>query len=256
MTEKKDNSFDVRSRYERSWDLLAELWLDQEADKAYQELEELKAAGNSAEMDAFFERNDVKYLRLIEKRTRHYHSMRTTGKNMPRIIQVAAAVIAIISLAGSIAIAASPAVRMYLTNLLIRMTPEYISLKFVEDNSNELTYPSEWKGKYYPSSIPDGLAVDHIENVEDILHSVCYTTADSEICRLEYSEMKDGIINLDSEDAEINTSNVLGHEATVILKEDMIHIYWFDGETLYLVYVKGYDEDEALSIANSLKLTK
>lgn len=254
MTDVKKTSFSERSLYERSWDLLAEMWLDQEAGEAFQELEELRAAGNTAEMDAFFERHDAKNLQQIEKRIKHYHAKRSTGRIVSRIVQVAAAVIAIISLAGSIAIAASPTVRLYLTRLLIKMTPEYISLQFVEDNSSELDYPSEWRGKYYPSSIPDGLVVDNIENVEDVLHSVRYTVEGSAICRLEYTEMKDGTINLDSEDAKITTINVLGHEATMISKKDMVHIYWFDGETLYIVYVKGYGEEEAFSIANSLKL--
>ena len=101
------NSMEYRNINERAYDLLGEILLQQETDVLLAEIEKDKAVGNTKDMDAFTTRYDAKnlakihrYFRLQRARTFLYHTL-------PKIGQIAAILIAIVTLAGGVAIATS-----------------------------------------------------------------------------------------------------------------------------------------------------
>lgn len=251
--DKRRGAEQPRSLQDRSWDLLAEMWLEREADEILQRLEDNQDEELTAEMDAFFARYDAKNLQLIEKYARRQRLRRFARQTLPRAAQIAAACIAICVLAGGVAIATSETVRVSLMKLLVEKTPEYTSLQIVKDAAAYIDVPADWGGQYYPSIIPDGLVIHDIESVPNAWHMVTYTFAGSSVSQFEYEEALNGTTNLDSENAEITKVDVLGYEGTMISKNDGVTIYWFDGRTLFSIYVRGHSEEEALTYANSLK---
>ncbi len=63
-------------------------------------------------------------------------------------------------------------------------------------------------------------------------------------------------MNIDSENAERRTVTLYGYEATILSKGDSVMIYWYDGNTLYMVDTDGYSIDDALKSAKSLRKIK
>lgn len=247
-TEKRE-----RSLQDRSWDLLAEMWLNEEADKILREIEEEKAEGKTAEMDAFLAQYDAKAFRLIEKGTERAQRRRLFKQTLPRIGRIAAMWIAAAVLAGGAAVAASQTVRVYLTKLLIETTAEYTSLQVVEDGEVYIDVPAEWNGEYFPSVVPEGLV---LRDVDTHWTTVTYTFPENSVVQFQYSETTDATVNIDSEDAVIKPVQIWGCEGTMIIKEDRIHTYWFDGKTLFELFVRGHSEEEAITYIDGLQKIK
>ncbi len=242
-----------RNLQDRSWDLLAEMWLDREADEILREIETERAEGKTAEMDAFLAQYDVKALREIEKSIRGHKIRRLTKVTLPRIARIAAVWIVMAVLVGGTAVAVSPTIRVNLMKLLVEITKEYTSLQIVKDDEAYIDIPAEWNGEYYPSIVPDGLIV---RNVDTDWNRVTYTFPDSFLLQFAYSETTDATVNIDSEDAVIKNVSIWGHEGTMVIKEDKIHIYWFDGKTLFELFVRGHSEEEVMIYVDGLRKIK
>lgn len=142
---------------DRSWDLLAEMWLHREAEALAEALDADQAAGRTSEMDQFFATYDARNLQLIQKATQRQRTKRLLKRTLPRMVRIAALWIAVLAIGGGIAMAASPTVRVYLVKLLMETTPQYTRLQLVEDVENYVDVPAEWQGTYYPTLIPPGL---------------------------------------------------------------------------------------------------
>ena len=243
---------EIRNLEDRSWNLLAEMWVEKKADDASKQLEAEQTADQTAKMDAFFAEYDAKNLQQIEKYANRYARKRFMKNTLLRVAQIAAVWIAVLALAGGIAIAASPTVRVYLTKLLVEVTPQYTSLTLTEDTDNYVNVPAEWQGEYYPSIIPEGLEIGQLDS--DAIESiVTYVSPESQAWQIIYEEMTDGSANIDTEDAVITQVKVLGYDAAMSTKDDVISIYWFNGNKLFFLDIRGYSEEEALTIANGLK---
>lgn len=249
--EKKSDS--ERSIQDRSWDVLAEMWLDREGDELLERLENDKAAGNTLEMDAFFAKYDAKNLRLIQKsaqRHRRRHFLKTT---LPRFARAAAIGITVLLVAGGVAVASNSTVRIYLMKLLVESTPKSTCLRIEKDRRHYIDIPSEWQGEYYPTILPKNLVIEDIYSLGTNENRVTYSSPDSGIWQLKFAESTDGTMEIDTEDAEISEVMVCGLEGSMISKENSICIYWFDGTRLFVMDVRGFSEREALRFANSVR---
>ncbi len=246
---------EIRNLEDRSWDLLAEMWVGKKADETFKQMETEQTANQTAEMNAFFAEYDARNLRQIEKYANKYGRKRFMKHTLLRAAQVAAVWIAVFALAGGVAIAASPTVRVYLTKLLVEVSPQYTSLTLTEDTDNYMDVPAEWQGGYYPSIIPEGLVIGQLDS--DAIESiVTYVFPESQLWQIIYEEMTDGSANIDTENAVMTQVKVLGYDATMSTKGDIVSIYWFDGNTLFFLAVRGHSEEDVLMIANGLKKIK
>lgn len=251
MKKRTKKAEEIRSLEDRSWDLLAEMWLDKKADEILEQMEANKAADQTAEMDAFFAEYDAKNLQQIEKYASRYGRKRFMKGTVLRAAQVAAVWIAVFVLAGGVAVAASPMVRVYLTKLLVEVTPQYISLTMIEDTDHYVDVPAEWQGEYYPSIIPEGLVINQLDS-DDIDSYVTYVFPGSQLWQFMFEEMRDGGANIDTEGAVITSVKVCGYDGTMATKGEIVSIYWFDGNKLFFLDVRGHSEEEALMYANSV----
>lgn len=255
MKKKTPKAEEVKSLEDRSWDLLAEMWVEKRAGEILEQIEADKAADNTAEMDAFFAAYDAKNLQQIEKCANRHSKKRFMTNTLLRAAQVAAVWIAVLALAGGVAIAASSTVRVYLTKLLVEVTPQYTSLTMAKDTDHYVDVPAEWQGEYYPSIIPEGLVIGQLDS-DETESSVTYVFPGEALWQIVYEEMKGGGANVDIEGAVITPVKVLGYDGTMSTKGEIVSIYWFDGNKLFFLDVRGHSEDEALAMANSLKKIK
>lgn len=245
---------EIRDLEDRSWDLLAEIWAEKEADEIFKQIEIDKAADNTAEMDAFFAEHDAKNLQRIKKYTSR-NDAKHFMKNIARVAQVAAVCIAVLALAGGVAIAASSTIRIYLTKLCVEVTPEYTSLTMIKDTDSYVDVPAEWQGEYYPSIIPEGLVIGQMDS-DETDSSVTYVFPGTKLWQFAFEEMKDGGANIDTEDAVITPVKVCGFDGTMVSKREIVSIYWFNGNKLFFLDVRGHTEEEVLRYANSIQKIK
>ena len=237
---------------DRSWDLLAEMWTDQEADILEQQLQQAEAEGNTAEMDAFFEEYDARNLQLIQRNTQRqwrHHLLHTT---FPRILRTAAAVIAVLTLVGGAAVAASSTVRKYLSKLIVEQGPEFTIFTVDEDSEQPVDVPAGWEGSFFPTRIPEGLVIRDV-----FPHDVSYSFPDSPQWQLIYSEVDQGsTVMMDTEGGISEPFSFFGHEGALITYPDEYDVWWFDGQTLFRFMTRGFTKEEALACANSLRRIK
>ena len=80
-----------------------------------------------------------------------------------------------------------------------------------------------------------------------------YTLPNDPQWQLIYGEYVDASMTVDAENADVKTVSVLGHEATMLVKKEIITIYWCDEHLLYLMSIRNATEEEALRYVNALK---
>ena len=156
-----------RSLDDRAYDLFGEMLLQQETAALLAEIEAEKARGDTAQMDAFFAKQDAKNLEGIQRHFRRHRARVFFRDTLPRIGQIAAIVIAVVAVAGSVAIATSHTLRVQVMQLLVNIEEEYTELKLQEDPAASFEIPAEWCGENYPSFIPDDLVAAMVFSYPD-----------------------------------------------------------------------------------------
>lgn len=247
-----DPQNESRTIQDRSWDLLTEMWMSDQADRITKEIVIGEHKSIQQDMDEFFASRDGIFLKQIEKMTKSSLDRRMLIAMMRKIANWAAIIIIVITIVGSSAIATSATIRINLVKFLIEQTPEFTSLSLVEDEGRYVDVPVEWRGEYYPESIPMNLVITDMYCSNEVCR-VTYSLPNDGEWQFVFEEMAFGTMNLDSEDAEITYVEVNGHNATMIVKSELISIYWFDGTKLLLIDLKGCSREEALVYASSVR---
>lgn len=109
-----------RNLEDRAYDLFGELLLERETAALLAEIEADKARGDTAQMDAFFAKQDAKNLETILRHFRRLRARIFFRETLPRIGQIAAIVVAVVAVAGSVAIATSHTIRVQVMQLLVK----------------------------------------------------------------------------------------------------------------------------------------
>ena len=68
-----------------------------------------------------------------------------------------------------------------------------------------------------------------------------------------FTEITNGSENIDTENAEYQVAAIDGHIGAVISKNDGLEIHWFDGSTLFIVYIRSQSIPEAISYAEGVR---
>ena len=241
-----------RSLEDRAYDLFGEILLQRETAALLTEIEAEKARGDTAEMDAFFAKQDVKNLEKIQRHFRRHRARVFFRETLPRIGQIAAIVIAVFTAAGSVAIATSHTLRVQVMQLLITIEEEYTELKLQEDSAASFDIPAEWGGENYPSFIPDGFTLGAVHSNPGY-SSVSYSDTTGEGRKLYFSELGESAeANLDTEASTIKPIQVHGYHGTMAIKGTKISAYWDDGRHYFILITEGLDESAFLQVADGV----
>ena len=242
-----------RSLADKAYDFLGDILLQAETEELLMEIEQEKSSGDTADMDTFFVRQDQHNLQQIQRYFRKQGYKRLFTKTLPKVAQIAAVFIAVIALAGSVAIATSHTVRVHVMKLLYEMEEEYTTIKMVEDEEASFDVPAEWQGTSYMSYVPDNYSICNILSFADY-NIVEYCDTSSGQIVLEFSEIGFGVeTNVDTEGA--NTQHILinNHDGLLFSKDSTHSLFWCDNSKYYLITLTGSTSDELIQIANSIR---
>lgn len=241
-----------RSFEEKTFDLFGELMIERETQELLEEIEADKANGNTAEMDAFFERYDKQNLERINSFFRRQKMRKFFSKTLPKIGQIAAIFIAVIALAGGVAVATSHTVRVRVMELLVNIEEEYTELSLHENPEASFDIPADWQGENYPFYIPDGMELFKVHSFVGESH-VEYTDKDDPTLRCNFAELSESVTsNVDTENAEISPTLIRGNAGVVIKKGTTIMIYWNNERHYFVINAENIEIETVLQIARSV----
>lgn len=252
MVKFNSNSTCDRTVQDKAYDLLGELLIERQTKKILQELEEEKARGDTAEMDTFFAKQDQNNLAKIQAYSRKQRTKRFFLHKLPKIGQIAAIVVAVVALAGGVAVATSHTVRVHVMQMLINIEEQYTEIKLVEDETAAFDVPAQWEGSSYLSYIPDGLELLGISTGNNINLAEYAVAQTREIC-LRFQESNEAVeMNVDTEKAKMEKITVCSNEGYIVKKDETIQVFWSDENHFFLLTTKGMEQTETLEIANSM----
>lgn len=245
-----------RSLADKAYDFLGDVLLQAETEELLMEIEQEKSSGNTAEMDTFFVRQDQHNLQQIQRYFRKQGYKRLFTKTLPKVAQIAAIFIAVIALAGSVAVATSHTVRVHVMKLLYEMEEEYTTIKMVEDEKASFDVPAEWQGTSYMSYVPEKYSICNILSYGNN-HLVEYCDKTTNEVALIFSEHGTNIeSNADTENAITQKLLINGYSGLLITKGSSLRVFWCDGIKYYCLSLTNSTVDELLSVANSVKKIK
>jgi len=220
----------------------------------YMDLEEAEAlkAGPATEEEK--QREDQALVRIHEKmeksRARMEKAQRRASirKAVSRVADIAACIVLVVGISIPIAIANVETIRIRVLEMLVSYHEDHIEIKLQEDEEKSFDVPAEWRGKCYPSEIPEGY---ELTKIDPRINRVRYS--DSAGNTMVYSEMIERKkINIDYENAIISFEAINGMGAVCIEKEGNAIIAWTDGERIYVLQYTG-SKEAALGIAAGIR---
>ena len=250
----KDESTGIlRSIQDRAYDLLGDMLIEQDVRAFMKDLEDEAERDDASETEAFFARQDRLNMERIQRYCKKARTRRFFRHTLPRIGQIAAVIIAVISVSCGVGFATSKTVRVTIMRLLLNAQKQYTEVKLVEDEATSFDVPAEWRGECYPSYIPDNLEVAQVTSTFE--HSI-----------VDYRDIRTGSIaltfiesgastesNIDTENAQVSMRIINGYQCHIVKKDTSVSMFWTDGMRFYLLICEGINEDEAVSIAEGVR---
>lgn len=176
-------------------------------------------------------------------------------RTLPRIIQVAAAIVLVFAIATPIAFATSAQFRSKVMQLLIEFDYEHggVNYSFVENMEASFIVPAGWIGEYYPAYIPDGYS---IWNMEEYVASVEYRSDGDE--QIYFTELSDGATGyVGTDDTEISYVKIGNGPAQVIdgytESFHVVTVTWSVEDRWFMLTTYNISTQETLQIASSVK---
>lgn len=249
-----------RSTADKAYDFVGSLILEKETRDMLRELEEEKAAGSTAEMDAFFAAHEKTHFSLIHKFFCREKTRRFFKETLPSVLRVAAVIIAVILTIGGAAIAFNQNIRVNLKKIVIEKTTDFLSIDMAEDQNASFDVPATWLGDYYPSYIPEGMRLRQLICQPGIPGGSVVFGGDEEFPKVVFTELSDsGSMNVDSENATQEIITINGHSALLLEKttffknRQLKFIIWCDGYRNFVVSSIELPREELIRFAEGIR---
>lgn len=251
--EKMEHSVSIQ---DSAYDLFGDMLLKKETKEICEEIESEKGTEAETVMTDFFIHNEQKHLQIIE---RNCHVSKGSLINrihaLHKIAQIAAVLIVCLALAGGIALATSSYVRIQVMRLLANVTPEYTELSFSVER--EMNIPAEWQGMYYPSVVPENSHVSFLESNEYFSYVYYSREMSSNEWLLLFTEYYDDEnVRIDTENSSQISTIISGHEISIIEKDELITVYWSDGQRLLVLQTQNCSLSETITYASNVIMVK
>lgn len=198
-------------------------------------------------------------LQIAEANKRRDKFTRFTSKTksvFPRIIQVAACIVLIVGIVTPIAIATSSEFRSRVMRLLLEIDNEKneAHFSFREDDSAAFYAPEPWKGKYYPSYIPEKFEIEYINSIGNRIR---LTTADHQM--ISFAELDENVGLTVGIDNTLMSTIYLNNNTAAYLTDGYaldihgVSIVWATDDKWFDLTTNNIDTSEAIRIAESVK---
>lgn len=242
-----------RSLQDKAYDLLGDMLVERDTAKYMHALKMDKDNGCTAEMEAFFARQDKENLRKIQVYSRKQQNRRFLRHALPRLAQAVAVLITVITIAGGVALATSHTVRVQVMQLLLSVEKEYTELSLVEDEEASFDVPADWQGDSFLMYIPEGMRVEQCLTSNDDYY-IMYRGTDDRTTKLSFSESGAEVVtNIDTENAAIRTLMIRDNLGYISVKNDVVQVFWSDGTHYFIVCTEKLGEEITIQIAQSVR---
>lgn len=186
-------------------------------------------------------------LKLIERKLNKRLRRQFVSKTLPHALQIVTISLLLFFIGLTTAVATVRPVRLRILDFIAKIEENYSEISLFNDIDNTVV-PSEWKGKYYPSYIPDEFVFSHIE---DYLNMVYYVAEEDRI--LEFCEFADEIYtNVDIDSDNVFDISINGCSGLAMTDDESTTITWCTDNTYLNLYFSG-NLDEATRIAESVQ---
>ena len=168
--------------------------------------------------------------------------------------KAAAALVLVLSLGISTVVASSDTLRAAVFDLVFTRQATHTGIQLVENTQKAFDVPAEWKGRYYPSYIPEGYEVVKVSSSFDATHHIAFINDDGDL--LHFSENTANTnSNIDTEGSQVKTVFVRGYSGLLSQKNGESILAWSADERYFVLILMG-DEDLTLQVAESLRLIR
>lgn len=234
--------------YDESWNWFGEIVLENDVERINKAVQ---AEEEDDKANIFFQNNNEKYLRAINK---HFAKQRRGNffhRTVPQACKTIILAIGLVTILVEIAMAYSTSARIFIVNLITEATPEYTTLR-LERIEETVQVPSQWTGSYFPTKNPEGTMIrDVFDSPDDHCVSFCHPGEQEVI--FSYEEVSNGALNIDTEDAEVSNVLIHGIAGKCTRKNNHITIFWKEGDVLSLVYLREDQISKALEYAEGVR---
>lgn len=203
----------------------------------------------------FLEANREKRMEKMMRRLRWISLKKQFFTVVPRTMRFAVAALGILCIGLTTAFASSETFRVRVFSMFAEDHGQYTAIGLREDEQNAFDVPNGWKGRYYPSYIPDGFEVINVENLSDQIFLISFENKNNEY--LTFEEMtEDAESNIDTENAQVYYTEIHGNTALVSVKADLTIVSWNEQNRILSVVFDGEVEEDALKVAKSVTRIK
>lgn len=237
---------------EQMYRIAATEYAENEAEDIWNGIIADEANGETREMDAHIAKTQAQTLRVIRNALLRGKVKKVARQTLPRIGQVAAILIAVLSLSLTVAIATSHSVRIRVLEFLVKIEEQYTELSLRENPARSFDIPADWEGDYYPSEMSEGFIISNINNSVGS-SSIDFVSPDDKKIGIYFSEhLENSYTNLDTEKSQLSAEIVNGVPGIVSSKPEKVSISWSRDGRYFVLICYGLTKDEALKIANSV----
>lgn len=214
------------------------------------ELNEYERNPSSVSESDYSDAAQKKTLKLIEHKLNKRLRKQFVLKTLPRTLHIVTITLLLFFIGLTTAVATVRPVRLMILDFIARIEDNHSTIS-LSDDIDYTVVPSEWKGKYYPSYIPESFELSY---VDDLLNLVCYTANDDRI--FQFSEYENTIYtNVDIDEAHAFDITINGNAGIAMTNLEGTTIAWSVNDSCLYQYFSG-DLNEAKRIAESVQPLK
>ncbi|MEG2273161.1 MAG: DUF4367 domain-containing protein [Acinetobacter sp.] len=198
----------------------------------------------------FFADTQDRAVGKIHAQLRKQSIERFARHDLPKIGQVAAAVLLVFYLGLTTAVATVQSVRVSLMKLLYNVEEQYTEISFHPDEDAAFDVPTAWEGNYFMSYLPEGYTLKQCSDKLSFGQEIIYEGLKGQLLR--FAEMSlEAETNIDTEGFDVRPVQING--ATGLLAEnlDTTTIVWSTSDCYFILNMNGSAET-AKQVAESV----
>ena len=198
----------------------------------------------------FFAESEGRTIAKIHAQLRKQSLKHFARHDLPKIGQVAAAVLLVFYLGLTTAVATVQSVRVSLMKLLYNVEEQYTEISFQPDEDAAFDVPAEWDGDYFMAYIPDGYSFAGCTSNSVMQQEVAYIDAEGRSIR--FCEMALQVeSNIDTEGFSVKPVQINGASGLIATSASEATVIWATTDRYFLLRA-NCTKEEAIQIAEKV----
>lgn len=216
----------------------------EETDRLLEEYKDLEVPDS---LDQWF----IQFNKAFERKKRNQRIRSRALKISKRV----AAVLIIVSIAGSIVTMSVEAFRVRFFNMVIETSEKFSLVTQQEggDVDDAIDVPVDWMEFYYPSYLPEGYVIERAEMLNDTKY-MYFNNSEGQNMRFIQGNMSSQS-QIDTQDGRLLEVDINGNDGLIATKEGISILIWSDDGTSFSIQ-GNVEQSILLEIAEGIKINK